>query len=97
MIIIKGMSVKNITMILLGLMFCFCLLSKQTAQTPQAVFDIPVIQDVVAEDFDIDIGGDFIPSPTLFGFSVLFFVLPITFFRRYSQPIIPTPQRPPSL
>ena len=97
MIIISEMTVKNITMILLGLMFCFCLLSKQTAQTPQAIFDIPVIQDVVAEDFDIDIGNDFIPNPTLIGLSVLFFVLPITFFRRYSQPIIPSPQRPPSL
>ncbi len=96
MIIIGGMTVKKITMILLGLIFCFCLLSKLTVQTSDAIFDTPVIQDVVAEDFDMDIGNDSLPRPTLIGLSILFLVLPIAIFRRYSQPIIPAPQRPPS-
>lgn len=96
MIIINNMVLKKITMILLGLMFCFCLLSKQSMQTSHTVLDIPVIQDVVAEEFDMDTANDFIPSSVLVKLSFLFLFLPISFFRSYSQPIIPTPQRPPS-
>ena len=93
------MTVKNITTILLGLMLCFCLLSKQTAQTSHIVLDIPALQDVVAEELgidDMDVGDELIPSPVLVALPLLFIVLPIVFSRRYSQPIIPTPKRPPT-
>ena len=94
------MILRNITTILLGLMLCFCLLSKQTMQTSHVVYDIPVMQDVVAEALDVDdmdVGDEFIANPVLVVLPLLFIVLPIVFARRYSQPIIPTPKRPPSL
>lgn len=94
------MTLKNITTILLGLMLCFCLLSKQTTQTSHIVFDIPVMQDIVAEALDVDdmdVGDELIANPVLVVLPLLFIVLPIVFTRRYSQPIIPTPKRPPSL
>lgn len=94
------MTLKNITTILLGLMLCFCLLSKQTTQTSHIVFDVPAVQDLVAEELDVDdmgLGDDAIVSPSLVALPLLLIVLPIIFARRYSQPIIPTPKRPPSL
>ena len=94
------MILKNITTILLGLMLCVCLLSKQTTQTSHIVFDIPVMQDVAAEGLDVDdmdVGDEFIANSLFVALPLLFIVLPIVFARRYSQPIIPTPKRPPSL
>ena len=63
------------------------------------MLDIPALQDVVAEELDIDdmdVGDELIPSPVLVALPLLFIVLPIVFSRRYSQPIIPTPKRPPT-
>ena len=94
------MTFKNITTILLGLMLCFFLLSKQTAQTSHIVFDGPSLQDVFAEEADIydaDIADEVILSPALGLLPILSIVLSIAFTLRYTQPIIPTPKRPPSL
>ena len=97
------MILRNITTILLGLMVCFCLLSKQTTQTSHIIFDVPIMQDVVAEALDVDdmddmdVSDEFIASPVLVVLPLLFIVLPIVFARRSSQPILPTPKRPPSL
>jgi hypothetical protein len=80
-------------------MLCFCLLSKQTVQTAHIAFDIPVLQDAVAEDInvdDMDVSDDVILSTAVLCFPLFFIVLAIIFARRYSQPIIPTPKRPPS-
>ena len=93
------MMIKKITAILFSLMLCFCLLSKQTVQTAHIAFDIPVLQDAVAEDLnldDMDVNDEVILSTTIFGLPLFFIVLAIVFVRRYSQPIIPTPKRPPS-
>ncbi len=94
------MTIKHITAILLGLMLCFCLLTKQTVQTTHLVSDTLTHQVVVAEALDVDdmdAGDELIPSPALVAIPFMMIAMLVLFTHRYSQPTVPTPKRPPSL
>ena len=81
-------------------MFFFCLLSKQTEQATHVVFDTLSHQVLVAEAIDVndmDVGDEVIPSPALVAIPFILTAILILFTHLYSQPIVPTPQRPPSL
>lgn len=90
-------------------MFCFCLFSKQSAQLYEASLDASSIHhlDYVEADLDetvsfnlddiVSANDDFIVPPIAISLAVLFLLLPVFFNRRYAQPSISMPQRPPSI
>jgi len=94
------MSFKNLTTLIAGLMFCFCLLGNQVCQLAPEFIDGPSVQDVVPESMDndshMDASDDAILMPLMQALSLL--LLSLTFFlsRVYSQPIVITPKRPPT-
>ena len=93
------MTRQQFIAVLIGLLFCCCLLAKQTVQNYDNLIDQPAAQAVV-ESLDgddlVDVADDFLVIPFLFVVTCLFFVAPILPLLRYSQPIIRSPQRPPS-
>ena len=94
------MTRRNFIHLLLGLMFCLCFFSKQVAPNFDLVIEPVSIQTVVAENADVDdvveSTDDLILLPFLFAVTFLFFIIPVYARPRYSQPLVPTPQRPPS-
>ena len=94
------MTRRNFIHLLLGLMFCLCFFSKQAAPNFDLVIEPASIQAVVAENADVDdvveSADDLILLPFLFAAAFIFFVVPSYAIPRYSQPLVPTPQRPPS-
>lgn len=101
MIKINLMTLKNIATILIGLMFCFCLLSKQSLQSYPVNLDAPIVHADAIEEASVDdalsASDDFIVLPFSIVLPILFLVLPVFFSRHYSPPTISTPKRPPSL
>ena len=95
------MTRQQFIAILIGLFFCCCLLAKQTAQNFDNLIDQPAAQEVVVESLDgddlVDVADDFLVMPFLFTVTCLFFVAPIFSSLTYTQPIIRSPQRPPSI
>jgi uncharacterized SAM-binding protein YcdF (DUF218 family) len=95
------MTRQQFIAVLIGLLFCCCLLAKQTVQSYDNLIDQPAAQAVVVESLDsddlVDAADDFLVIPFLFVVTCLFFVAPILPLLRYSQPIIRSPQRPPSI
>jgi hypothetical protein len=96
-----NMTRQQFIAILIGLLFCCCLLAKQTAQNFDNLIDQPGAQEVVVESLDgddlVDVADDFLVMPFLFTVTCLFFVAPIFSSLTYTQPIIRSPQRPPSI
>jgi hypothetical protein len=94
------MTRQQFIAVLIGLLFCCCLLAKQTVQNYDNLIDQPAAQAVVESlDSDdlVDAADDFLVIPFLFVVTCLFFVAPTLPLLRYSQPIIRSPQRPPSI
>ena len=95
------MKFKKLTTLIAGLMFCFCLLGNQVSQFAPEFIDAPSIQDVVPEsmgnDSPMDASDDAILMPLIQLLPILLCVLPFFLRRVYSQPIVITPKRPPSL
>lgn len=95
------MTRQQFIAILIGLLFCGCLLAKQTAQNFDNLIDQPAAQEVVVESLDgddiVDVANDFLVMPFLFAVTCLFVVAPIFSSLAYSQPTIRSPQRPPSI
>jgi hypothetical protein len=96
----KAMTLKNIVTIFIGLMFCFCLLSKQSLQSYHVSLEMPSVHDVVAEEADVndvlDASDQWMIFPVAVVLPVLFLIFPVFYSRYYSSPIISTPKRPPS-
>lgn len=96
-----GMTRQQFIVLVVGFLFCFCLLGKQAALDVNLVADLPSIQDVVDENADsdelLDSGDHWLLMPFVFVATLLFFVVPVVTSLRYSQPIISSPQRPPSI
>ena len=94
------MTRQQFIAVLIGLLFCCCLLAKQTVQNYDNLIDQPAAQAVV-ESLDggdlVDVADDFLVIPFLFAVTCLFFAAPILYSLAYSQPIIRSPQRPPSI
>lgn len=94
------MTRQQFIAVLIGLLFCCCLLAKQTVQNYDNLIDQPAAQAVV-ESLDggdlVDVADDFLVIPFLFEVTCLFFVAQTLPLLRYSQPIIRSPQRPPSI
>lgn len=76
-------------------------MGKQVAQDVNLVADLPMVQDVVAENADadelVDSGDYWLLMPFVFVSTFLFFVIPVVTYLRYPQPVISSPQRPPTL
>ncbi len=94
------MTFKNLTTLIAGLMFCFCLLGNQVSQLAPEFIDGPSVQDVVPESLDndtpMDASDDAILMPLMQILTLLLFALPFFLSRVYSQPIVITPKRPPT-
>ena len=93
------MTRQQVITLFIGLLFCFCLFGKQVAQDFDLIAEPPSVQDVVAEnagaDDFIDSGDDFLMLPFTFFAAFFFLLVPVFASLRYSQPVIPSPQRPP--
>lgn len=94
------MTLKYFTTLIIGLMFCFCLLGKQVNHSSPEFMDGFSIQDVVPEssnhDDSSDINDDGILTLLIPFFSLLLAILPTSIVRLYSQPPLIAPKRPPS-
>ena len=92
---------RQLTTLCVGLLLCFCLIGKQVMQDYDLMVESPSVQSVVAEDVDpddvMDSGDDLLIVPFAFIAACLFVVLSVFASPRYSQPVIPSPQRPPSI
>lgn len=95
------MTRQQFITIFVGLLFCFCLLSKQAVQNYDDAFGLPSVQDVVAEAADsddfVDAIDSLIPAPFIFIATFVFVFAPIFSTPRYVQPLVRSPQRPPSI
>jgi hypothetical protein len=95
------MTRQQFIAILIGVLFCCCLLGKQTVQSYDNLIDQPAAQEVVVESLDsddlVDVTDDFLVIPFLFAAIYLFFVAPTLSSLTYSQPTIRSPRRPPSI
>lgn len=95
------MTRQQVITLFFGILICFCLFGKQVAQDYDLTIDLPSVQDVVAEDAGvddlIDSGDDLLVMPFVFVAAFFFLVVPVFASLRYSQPVIPSPQRPPSI
>jgi hypothetical protein len=97
------MTVKSFLTILIGLIFCFCLLSKQGQKSYEVSFDFPASHQLDYDETDFDVrdivsaSDDYIILPKVISFSILFVLLPVFFTRHYKSPHISTPKRPPSI
>lgn len=97
------MTIKSFVTVLIGLMFCFCLLSKQGVQSYEVSFDSPASHQLDYDETDFDVrdivtaNDDSIILPVVISFAILFVLLPIFFSRHYKSPHISTPKRPPSI
>ena len=87
--------------LIVGFLLCFCLLGKQVVQDYDLTIAPPVAQNVIAENVDpdnfLDPGDDFLIMPFVLMAAFLFVIVPVFFSTRYSQPVVPSPQRPPSI
>jgi hypothetical protein len=95
------MTRQQVITLFFGFLICFCLFGKQVAQDYDLTIDLPSVQDVVAEDAGaddlIDLGDDLLVIPIVFVAPFFFFLVPFFISLRYLQPVIPLPQRPPSI
>lgn len=93
------MTRQQVITLFIGLLFCFCLFGKQVAQDYDLMLELPNVQSVVAEntgaDDLMDSGDDVLIVPFVFFAAFLFLVVPVFASLGYSQPVIPSPQRPP--
>lgn len=93
------MTRQQVITLFIGLLFCFCLFGKQVAQNYDLIVELPSVQDVVAEDASaddlMDSGDDVLMVPFVFLAAFFFLVAPVFASMRYSQPVIPSPQKPP--
>lgn len=90
---------QKIIALIFGLLMCFCLFGKQVAQDYDLMLELPGVQSVIAEDASaddlMDSGDDVLTLPFVFLAAFFFLVVPVFASLGYSQPIIPSPQRPP--
>ena len=95
------MTGQQFITIFVGLLFCFCLLSKQAVQNYDDAFDLPSVQDVLTEaaysDDFVDAIDSLIPASYVFIATFMFVLAPIFSTPRYVQPLVRSPQRPPSI
>jgi hypothetical protein len=101
------MMVKNFTVLLMALIFCFSFTAKQIQQTDFGFFDDHTVQDVLPEstnsdnklvaDNELDVIDEIILIPLLKVVSALLLIVSYFFSRLYSQPTFLVPERPPSI
>lgn len=94
------MTRQQFIVVLIGILFCFCLLTKQSMQNYDILLDQPAAQEVVESlDSDdlIDVADDlFLPIFSFVPVCVLFSAS-LSLVLRYAQPLIESPHRPPSI
>jgi len=95
------MTRQQVITLFVGFLICFCLFGKQLAQDYDLMLDSPGVQSVVAENASaddlIDSGDDVLMVPFVFAAALFFLIFPVFTSLRYSQPLIPSPKRPPSI
>ena len=101
------MTVKNFTVLLVGLIFCFSFTAKQIQQTHFGFSDAHTVQDVLPEstnsdnklvaDNELDVIDELILIPLLQVVAALLLFVSHFFSRLYSQPTFLVPERPPSI